>query len=362
MSDSTQQSDREATSDPQSSALSQPPRSRWWLKVLKWLGISVATVVGILVLGTALLYLPPIQNWLLGMVKQELAERAGVELEWQHVGVAFPLRLRLEEVKAGEIGEIGLLTADVSLLPLLRGGHLPISGVVLERARANFSLSNDSIQIRGAIGRLALDRLEMDLEKEILDAGQLELYDSDIYLTIYTDTLPKPESEPSKLLVKLSKGKIQNVAAYITLPAASSDTLPPLKVNSYISRGEVSGVEVNLAKGVYEVEEVDLAAGVTQLGDSSSPEGGGLASLLPFPWYAEAKGKKVRYGGADDLSAELERVHYTVGDEPDSVVLESGRLSVKKDAERLEVGEIELNVGKTHLKGRASPFCWMASR
>lgn len=380
MSDSTQQSDREATSDPQSSALSQPPRSRWWLKVLKWLGISVATVVGILVLGTALLYLPPVQNWLLEMVKQELAERAGVELEWQHVGVAFPLRLRLEEVKARrtlpsdpssptlhvdsaslELGEIGLLTADVSLLPLLRGGHLPISGVVLERARANLSLSNDSIQIRGAIGRLALDRIEMDLEKEILDAGQLELYDSDIYLTIYTDTLQKPESEPSKLLVKLSKGKIRNVAAYITLPAASSDTLPPFKVNSYISRGEVSGVEVNLAKGVYEVEEVDLAAGVTQLGDSSSPEGGGLASLLPFPWYAEAKGKKVRYGGADDLSAELERVHYTVGDEPDSVVLESGRLSVKKDAERLEVGEIELNVGKTHLKGRASlPFAgWL---
>ena len=261
-------SNNEGGDEPQGADGEEPsPKAyrSWWRRGLRWLGIGIATVFAILILGTALLYLPVVQGWLLGLVRTEVAERAGIALEWERVGVAFPLKLRLEEVRATEIasgdelGSVGLLTADVRLLPLLRGGRLPIGGVVLEQGRARFSLSNDSIQVAGAIGRLALDHIDLDLSMERIEAGNLGLYDTYLYLTIITagDSVKEPEKDPSHLLVELSRGELRNVAAYITLlsPPTISDTLPtpfplpldsltPMRINSYITRGDLRGVQI----------------------------------------------------------------------------------------------------------------------
>lgn len=368
-------SNNEGGDEPQGADGEEPsPKAyrSWWRRGLRWLGIGIATVFAILILGTALLYLPVVQGWLLGLVRTEIAERAGIALEWERVGVAFPLKLRLEEVRATEIasgdelGSVGLLTADVRLLPLLRGGRLPIGGVVLERGRARFSLSNDSIQVAGAIGRLALDHIDLDLSMERIEAGNLGLYDTDLYLTIITagDSVKEPEKDPSHLLVELSRGELRNVAAYITLlsPPTISDTLPtpfplpldsltPMRINSYITRGDLRGVQVDLGSGRYGAATVDLAAGLTALGDSSAFA---QPSPLPLPWYAELKGHEVWYGGVEELRGELEHLHYAVGD---GVVLQEGRISLRKEGERLVAKGLELSVGETHLKGSASlPF------
>ena len=345
----------------------------WRCRLLRWLGIGIATVVAVVVLGTALLYLPAVQGWILGLLRGELSERAGIALEWERVGVAFPLKLRLEGVRAtdlasgDEMGEVGRFTADVGLLPLIRGERLPIHGVVLERGRAHFGLSNDSIRVEGAIGRLALDRIDLDLSMERIVAGRMELYDTDLYLTIITsrDSVEEVEKEPSQLLVQLSRGELRNVAAYITLlsPAPSpSDTLPTLspsptdsltsmRINSYITRGEVRGVEVDLGSGQYGASTVDLAAGLTALGDSTTFAS---TSPLPLPWYAELRGREVWYGGVEELRGELEHMHFAVGN---GAVLEEGRLSLRKEGERLVAKGLELSVGETHLEGSASlPF------
>ena len=65
-------SNNEGGDEPQGADGEEPsPKAyrSWWRRGLRWLGIGIATVFAILILGTALLYLPVVQGWLLGLVR-----------------------------------------------------------------------------------------------------------------------------------------------------------------------------------------------------------------------------------------------------------------------------------------------------
>lgn len=60
-------------------------------KVLKWMGIAVLTPVLLFIILAALLYLPPVQSWVVQKVTAIASEKTGMEISIGHVNLEWLL-------------------------------------------------------------------------------------------------------------------------------------------------------------------------------------------------------------------------------------------------------------------------------
>ena len=83
----------------------------WWI-----LGILLSPLLLFVVL-TVLLYLPPVQNWVVDKVAEMASEKTGMEISVGHVCLSFPLDLAIDDVKVihhpDTIADVKRLVVDV---------------------------------------------------------------------------------------------------------------------------------------------------------------------------------------------------------------------------------------------------------
>ena len=92
---------------------------KYTLKTLKWLVIGVA---GLLAIVLALLYIPPVQDMVVGKVLKSINDKGEMHLAVKKLRLSFPLKLRIDSVSMTSPGmEIAAdkAAADISLMPLL---------------------------------------------------------------------------------------------------------------------------------------------------------------------------------------------------------------------------------------------------
>ena len=98
-------------------------------KVFKWIGIVLLSPILLFVILTILIYLPPVQNWLVGKAASYASEKTGMEITIEHVNLAFPLDLGVDGIRVlhpndslpgtkDTIADIKRLVVDVQFMPL----------------------------------------------------------------------------------------------------------------------------------------------------------------------------------------------------------------------------------------------------
>lgn len=326
-------------------------RSPWWVRLLKWVCGVAMGVVAFLLLLTMLLYIPKVQGWIVSSARSEIAKATGFDIEIGNIRIGFPAKLKLEHVRATDgktkmlVGAVDLLTADISILPLLRGGNLPISKILLQKARVDLPLSNDSIRITGDIGSMSLNRLDLDLKTLGMDGGDLLLHDADVRIDILLDTIPKPDTPDStQMVITFKAAEVRNLSADLWL---YPDTM---HIAASVVEGEITNGEVNLKDSYYQADRITMEAGMTALGEEME--------LLPMPWTGKVDGHKVRYGGAYDIRGDIRSLYFGVGD---GVVVGDASFKAEKDKERLRVEDLDLRIAESRIRGFANiPFDeWM---
>ena len=65
-------------------------------KTIKWTIAALFAPVLLFLLLTFLIYLPPVQNWLVGQVAAYASEQTGMEISIDRVNLEFPLDLGIE--------------------------------------------------------------------------------------------------------------------------------------------------------------------------------------------------------------------------------------------------------------------------
>ena len=89
----------------------------WWI-----LGILLSPVLLFVVLAV-LLYLPPVQNWVVDKVASIASEKTGMQITVGHVNLSFPLDLVIDDFRmiheGDTIADVENMVVDVQLLPLL---------------------------------------------------------------------------------------------------------------------------------------------------------------------------------------------------------------------------------------------------
>lgn len=109
-------------------------------KYLRWTGIAVASPFILFILLCILIYIPPIQNFLVNTATRYASEATGMQISIGRISLSFPLNLVVNHTvvvdKQDTILNAERLTAKVQLMPLLRK-KVELDGLQLTKASVN---------------------------------------------------------------------------------------------------------------------------------------------------------------------------------------------------------------------------------
>ena len=92
-------------------------------KVFLWIGLVLLSPVLLFLLLTLLIYMPPVQRWVVGQVTAYATEATGMQVSVSGVSLQFPLDLSIHDFLVVEdhdtVASVARLVADVQLMPLV---------------------------------------------------------------------------------------------------------------------------------------------------------------------------------------------------------------------------------------------------
>ena len=163
-------------------------------KVFKWIGIAVLTPLLLFIILAALLYLPPVQNWVAQKVTAIASEKTGMEISVGHVNLEFPLDLGIDDFRVlhqndsvtdvtDTIADIKKLVVNVRLLPLLRQ-QVVIKELSLKQAKVNTNGFISDLRVKGQFQELWLSSKGIDLGQETVLVNGARLSDAQLDITL----------------------------------------------------------------------------------------------------------------------------------------------------------------------------------
>ena len=234
-------------------------------KGLKWIGIAVLTPLLLFIILAALIYLPPVQNWVAQKVVSIASEKTGMEISVGHVNLEFPLDLGIDDFRmlhandsvtdvTDTIADVRKLVVNVRLLPLLRK-KVVIEELSFRQAKINTNGFIDDLRIKGQFQELWLASKGIDLDKETVLVNGARLSDAQIDINL-TDTAAVDTTESDLTwVIDADSLCISRTDVTLHLP---NDTLD---FNLALGKAVAREVTADLSKPFYKVGSLDLAEG-----------------------------------------------------------------------------------------------------
>ena len=203
-----------------------------------------------------LLYIPPIQRYAVNEVCGMLAESTGFDISIGSFRLAFPLKLKITDLKASRNDTlfIDASHADVNISPIpLLSGEVEVNYVQFEGVDINTGELIPEMSIDGRLGFFRVVARNIDLEKEIAHIRQIHLHSSDLNIQLKDTTTTEEEpSEPLKWVVKLKRANIENCNISLSIPR---DTLA---VRSSIGKINIEKGKIDLGNEAYKVGKLSI--------------------------------------------------------------------------------------------------------
>ena len=196
-------------------------------KIFKAILITISIPIILLWLLIILLYIPPVQNYVVDEVCETLEEESGLDISISSFRLAFPLKLKITDLVASRNDTIfvnaGQAEVNISIGPLL-SGEIEVNYVQLENIDIDTKDLLPDMTIDGNIGFFRVVARNIDLENEIANIRQVHLHSTDLNILLKESATEEEEepSEPLKWLVRLRRANIERCNFCVTMPG---DTL-----------------------------------------------------------------------------------------------------------------------------------------
>lgn len=242
-------------------------------KALWWIGGILLSPVLLFVILTILIYLPPVQNWVVDKVAAYASEQTGMEITVNHVDLSFPLDLGVDGILVvhhpDTIADIQRAVVDVQLLPLFRGK------VVVNQLEINHTCLNtngfvDAAIIKGKFSRLFVKSDGIDLKQETVEVNGLQLEDAHLDIVL-NDSVPEDTTQSeNKWKIHFDEATIHRSDVALHLPG---DTM---SVRVHLGTFTAREALVDLASETYTVGSADWLNGALQYDQNYQPHVAGL--------------------------------------------------------------------------------------
>lgn len=229
------------------------PVNKW----VKWALIACLTPVGLLLLLAILLYIPPVQRFVVQKTVRIASEATGMTIRVDRIRLSFPLDLAAGGVEVLSAPGDTLLSMDeialrIKPLPLLRR-IVTVEAVRLRHAHVDSGTFIEGIAVRGNINSLAFGIDGINPQEETATLGRISLSGADIALRI--DSLPQDDTAPEPVNWKIQLGRIdvENTAFDLAMPADS------VWLSALVGEVNIDNILADLAVSRYTIGQIRLS-------------------------------------------------------------------------------------------------------
>ena len=242
-------------------------KALWWI-----LGILLSPVL-LFVILTILIYLPPVQNWVVDKVAEYASEQTGMDITVDHVDLSFPIDLGVDGVKVihhpDTIADVERMVVDVQLLPLF-GSKVVINQLEVNNTSLNTNGFVEAARVKGRFGRLFVKSDGIDLKRETVEVNGARLEDAQLDIAL-NDSVPEDTTKSeAKWQIHVDVAKIRRSDIVLHMPG---DTM---SVRTHFGTLAVREAFVDLASQTYTVASVDWENGALQYDQNFQPRIEGL--------------------------------------------------------------------------------------
>lgn len=231
----------------------------------KWLAAIVLAPISLFIFLLVLLYLPPVQNWIVKKIANYASEKTGLEISIDHVSLSFPLDLKLEQVmmlrpndslpqRRDTVAEVKELMVNVQLLPLLMK-EVEVDYLTFKGLKANTMNYIGDLQIKGNLERLHVVAHGVNLKNSTALLNQAEVQGGFLDIAL-NDTMPKDTTKEKTIWkINIDKLDLQRTALRLHMPG---DTMV---VGAEMVKAAISGTSIDLFKNEYKVRQIAWQGG-----------------------------------------------------------------------------------------------------
>ncbi len=276
-------------------------------KVRRWIiGILLAPIA-LLVLLMVLLYIPPIQRWIIGVVEEKVENATGMDLEIGTLRLKFPLNLTLRSIRVvspegDTLVRLGALDTSIPLMPLFNG-QIESQYLAVKDVSVFFPDSARTTIIKADARNIEVGPLSVNLRKELVDVGAV-LFEGGSFSLFSTDSVPNPDKKP--VLWKIAANRIDLAEARLNVEIPFVN----LYVDAAIDKGEVDQFSYDVGTLRLESDKVYLKASEASYAQDK------IYPTVPFVDYThlyaqdlEVKGRKL-VQQSTLLRADVEQIRF----------------------------------------------------
>ena len=270
-------------------------------KYIRWTIWTVASPFILFILLCILIYLPPIQNFLVDKAASYASESTGMNIKVGRISLSFPLNLVVNDVEASSqhndtLLSVKRLQVNVQLLPLLKK-QVEVDGISLKGATVNSNDLINGMQLQGTLGELFISSHGVALDPETAIVNKVLLKDTDLSLCLNdTTAADTAKTDTTYWKIILQNIDLQNVSFALQMP------LDSLALSTSLAKASLRNGLIDLHKSAYSLQSFKIENGQVNY-DSGAP------SPLPSDSIA-LRGLDPSHIALTGIGVQLDSLHY----------------------------------------------------
>lgn len=322
-------------------------------KYIRWTLWAIASPFILFVLLCILIYLPPVQNFLVDKATVYASKATGMNISVGRISLSFPLNLVVTDVDAASLHKDTLLSVrrlqvNVQLLPLLKK-QVEVDGISLQGATVNTNDLIHGMRLNGTLGELFISSHGVALDPETAIINKVLLKDTDLSLCLNdTAAADTAVSDTTYWKIILQDIDLQRVSFALDMPADS------LSLAASLDEAALRNGLIDLHRSAYSLQTFRIANGRVRY-DSGRPV---VADSLPT-------GLDPSHIALTDIGIALDSLHYEGRDmkaivsrfawkERSGLELVSTQGRLVSDGKALRVPSLKLETRDSYLELHAS--------
>lgn len=222
-------------------------------KAWLWIGGLAATPIVLFLFLTVLLYLPPVQQYVVQKAVDAATETLGMKARVGRVRITpffdFSLQNFVAVQGTDTVLRVRELVADVPFRPLLKG-LVDLDGLELKGAKVNTLQLIESVKISGALDYLALDSRSIFLKEQQVKVQKVDLKKADLQILLRDSVPEDTTSEPVNWKVDLEKIALADTRLQLLMDS--------MDIRVGVGKGLVGDLHMDLAENLYRVDKAQL--------------------------------------------------------------------------------------------------------
>ncbi len=266
----------------------------------RWALWAAATPFILFAILCILIYLPPVQNYLVGKATVYAAEATGMKIEVGRITLSFPIDLVVKDVKATSqqgdtLLQVERLQVEVQMLPLLKK-QVEVDGISLKGAMVDSRNLMKGMTLNGRLGELFISSHGVDLEPETAIINKVRLKDTDISLSLNETAPDTTASDTLFWKFILQEMDLENVSFALDMPQDS------LSLALALDEASLRDGLIDLHRSAYSLETFRLKNGRINYDSGPTP--------ARLPADSVIAGLDPSHIALTDMNIQLDSLHY----------------------------------------------------